>query len=646
MYDLNAQQKKAVECKNDLLIVAGAGTGKTKTIVSKISYYIEQGLLLPHQVLATTFTNKAAQEMKHRIESNIGPHASLIAIGTFHKLCLKIVQDNEELLNMSKVQVLPYEDQLALLKSIVRHMQYKSLKPSHLLEVLQRAKEKDVFDNLTVDELNILDIYQNRLKSMNALDFADLLSKTILLWENYPSVLDRYREQYKLICVDEYQDINEAQHRWIKLLSCETNQLCCVGDPDQAIYSFRGSDIKYILQFNEEFVGSEKIVLEQNYRSTDKIISSSNSLIRYNRKRIEKNLLPSVFSDRYVDVFVGMNAKEEYKGICDIIAKDRLINPQSTIAILFRTASQINEIEESLISANIKYSIVGSIQLLDRAEVKDIISYVKFLANPADIISFSRLLQAPKRGIGEATMEKISLADGSTVKEKIINVKDKISSASYEKLLNLIGQLELWAESKDAFPLLMEKVVNESGLFESLDTNRKENIMRWLDSIGEFKDKDEYINYLLWSNIKSDDDNNVQLMTVHAAKGLEFDIVFLPGWEEGVFPHILARANIEEERRLAYVALTRAKSYAVVSYVQSRMQYGKYGSVIPSRFIKELGSQSVQFKSFRSKSMTGKKVFHDLFGYGIVEETGMRHAQVLFGNEKKIVELSSISECK
>ncbi|QEK38762.1 ATP-dependent helicase [Candidatus Cytomitobacter primus] len=646
MYNLNSNQELAVKCRKNLLIVAGAGTGKTKTLVSKISYYIEQGFILPHQVIATTFTNKAAHEMKKRLEDNLGNLASMISIGTFHKLSLNIVQENAEILGFKSVQVLPYDDQLQLIRKIIGHMKYKALKPSQLLEMLQRAKEKDVFDGLGLIERDILDIYQKRLKDMNAVDFADLLANTIKLWEANPEILEKYREQYKLICIDEYQDINEAQHRWLKLLCGDNNQICCVGDPDQAIYAFRGSDIKYILSFHDEFKNSEKVILDQNYRSTDKIIHNANSLIKHNKSRIEKNLIANTTSHRNVDVFIGMHEREESVEICKLIAKEKSENPNATIAVLFRTSSQMDSMEESLLNANIKYSIVGSIQLLDRAEVKDIISYVRFFANTNDLMAFNRLMQAPKSGIGQTTLDKIGNADGDSVKEKIENLQSSLNAGTYQKLQDIMGKWDKWRTLNLEFPVLMEKIVHESGLFESLEKHRQENIVRWLDSITDFKNAEEYVNYVLWSNIKSDDDNDVQLMTVHAAKGLEFDVVFLPGWEEGLFPHIRSRANTEEERRLAYVALTRAKSYLAISYAQSRMQHGRYASAIPSRFLRELDSKTIVFKSFKQKGMIGKKVFHDVFGYGIVEETGANHAQIAFGSTVKVVPLDSLIECQ
>ncbi len=644
--NLNHNQELAVNCKENLLIVAGAGTGKTKTLVSKMAYYINQGFALPHQIMATTFTNKASQEMRKRLESEIGPEASTISIGTFHKLSLNIVQENLEVLGFEEVQVLPYDDQLQLIRKIIGHVKYKGLKPSQLLELIQRAKERNIFNHLSSEEHDIYDIYAKTLKRMNAMDFADLLVQTIYLWEKHPNILKQYQEKYKLICVDEYQDINEVQHRWLKLLSSSDNQICCVGDPDQAIYSFRGSDIKYILSFNKEFHNSRKVILDQNYRSTDKILNNANSLIKHNRNRIDKSLLSSIESDKNVDVFIGLHEKEESNEICKLIAESKSENPHSTIAILFRTSAQMDSMEESLLNSNIKYSIVGSIQLLDRAEIKDMLAYVRFLANPNDFMAFNRMIQTPKRGIGQTTLNKIAEADGISVEEKIRNSKNDLNTSTYEKLEVLLIQWANWRKLDTKFATLMKNIMHESGLFESLEKHRQENMIRWVESLEEFDNAEDYSNYVLWNNVRSTDDNNVQLMTVHAAKGLEFDIVFLPGWEEGLFPHIRSRNNIEEERRLAYVAITRAKSYLAISYVQSRMQHGRYMSTTPSRFVHELNKKNVVFKAFKQKNMIGKKVFHDVFGYGVIEETGANHAQVNFGRQVKVVELKSLIECK
>ncbi|QEK37816.1 AAA family ATPase [Candidatus Cytomitobacter indipagum] len=641
MHNLNPNQEKAVQCKDNLLIVAGAGTGKTKTIVSKICHYIDQGLVLPNQIMATTFTNKATHEMKKRLESHLGHFASMISIGTFHRISLNIVQTHEKLLGFENIQVLSYDDQLQLIRKIMSHMKFKDSRPSQILELIQRAKEKGTFGDLNPAERDIGEIYQKRLKEMNAMDFADLLVNAIKLWKNNPSVLAQYKEQYKLICVDEYQDINEVQHEWLKLICGKENQLCCVGDPDQAIYSFRGSNIKYILGFGEEFKNSQRIILDQNYRSTDKIIKSANSLIKFNKNRIDKELLPNSVSDRKVDVFVAIHEKEESSEICKIIAQEKEKNPDASVAILFRTSAQMDSMEESLLNANIKYSIVGSIQLLDRAEIKDAVSYIRFLANPNDFMAFSRLIQSPKRGIGKTTIDKIESSPGASVKDKIDN--SGLNESTNNKLKEILDQFDSWKSSPLPFSKLAKKIIEESGLFEASEPPRQENLNRWLESVGEFEGAEEYANYVLWSNIKSDDDKDVQLMTVHAAKGLEFDIVFLPGWEEGLFPHIRSRANTEEERRLAYVALTRARSYLAISYAQSRMQHGKYMSTTPSRFLKELDSKNSTFQSFKHKK-NGNKVFHDIFGHGIVEETGVHHAQVKFGNVVKIVPLNSLAK--
>lgn len=642
MHNLNPNQENAVQCKNNLLIVAGAGTGKTKTIVAKICHYIDQGFLLPNQIIATTFTNKAAHEMRKRLESHLGHFASMISIGTFHRLSLNIVQNHEKLLGFENVQILSHDDQLQLIRRVIGYVKLKDTRPGHLLELVQRAKEKGSFDDLNPTEKEVALMYQQRLREMNAMDFADLLVNTIKLWQTHPNILNEYKEQYKLICVDEYQDINEIQHKWLKLICGTDNQICCVGDPDQAIYSFRGSNIKYILSFGEEFKNTSQIILDQNYRSTDKILKSANSLIRHNKNRIDKELLSNVISDKKVDVFVAVHEKEEGAEICKIIAKEKEKNPNTSIAILFRTTAQMDSIEENLLNANIKYSIVGSVQLLDRAEIKDALAYIRFLTNPNDFMAFNRLVQSPKQGIGKTTLEKIENTHGISVRDRIENCG--FNESTYNKLKSVLDKFDSWRELSMPFPKLANRIILESGLFESVESARQENLNRWIESIGDFENAAEYVNYVLWNNVRSDDETDVQLMTVHAAKGLEFDIVFLPGWEEGLFPHVLSRANIEEERRLAYVALTRAKSYLAISYSQSRMQHGKYMSTTPSRFLRELDSKNSTFQSFKNTN-AGNRVFHDVFGHGTIEETGTHHAKVRFGNTIKIVPMNSLTTC-
>ncbi|QEK39287.1 ATP-dependent helicase [Candidatus Nesciobacter abundans] len=651
--NLNPSQREAVDCRKNLLIVAGAGTGKTKTIVSKICHYISLGIVMPDEIIATTFTNKATQEMHSRIKSEIGDDVDLISIGTFHRLSLKIVQNHAKLLNIEGCNLIAYEDQAQVMRKVLSNIKNKDIKPSHALETVQRAKEKNDYASLNHTYANIAYAYNDMLREMNALDFADLISKTIELWRNHKDILDHYRKKYKLICVDEYQDINDAQYEWISLLSCDDNQICCVGDPDQSIYSFRGSNMSHILNFTRDFKNSEKIVLEENYRSTDKIISNSNHLISKNKNRIEKFLVSTLKSDELVDIFVGMHGKEEAFEICRIIAKIKSKEEvKSSIALLFRTSTNMHLFEEALLNANIKYSIVGSVQFMDRAEIKDAVSYVRFLSNPNDFFAFSRMIQAPKRGIGSATVAKISENASSNIEDKIRGVLDSFTSRTKNKLSEFLAQWERWRSilSKDLsdskkLRKIMEIIVNESGLYESLESDRKENVDKWLETLDSFEDPESYVNHILWNNLKADDEHDVKLMTVHAAKGLEFDYVFLPVFEDGIFPHSRSFENIEEERRLAYVALTRAKKKLFITYAQSRVFQGRYMNAQPSRFIREMDSKSLQFQSFKHKTLAGKKVYHEEFGYGTIEESGMQCAKVCFGSVSKVVDIKKLVEC-
>lgn len=643
--DLNSSQTQAVSSFTEpMLIVAGAGTGKTSAIVSKIVTAVESGFAGPCQILATTFTNKAAHELKLRLAKALGSCAQEMTIGTFHSISLDILQKHGHYIGIaSNISVLPYEDQVQVVRNILNKHGVKDLRPSVVLEKIQKYKEEQ--PHVPPIDLKIIKAYTSELESGKMMDFADLLLNVIKLFQNSREALEIYRSTFKLICVDEYQDINDLQHKWMDLLVHHNNHLCCVGDPDQAIYGFRGANADYILNFTKHFQDSVIIKLECNYRSSKNILDNANKLISHNQNRVPKNLYPhSATNDEKVQVYATSSAKLEASGVAETIVSLREAHPSASIAILVRSRIQVPELEEALVTNKLSYSITGAIQFLDRAEIKDMMSYFRFLHNPNDTIAFKRMLHSPRRGLGEVTLEKI-LQHAKDAKVDFVDASKAVAKASTKVVQEKISLFtDLIDEARSivdhGLANLAHQIYIKSGYIDAISEERRENVRQWIRSLADFRSLKEYIETVLWQVENETTQVDVQLMTIHAAKGLEFDYVFLPGWEEGILPHDFARSDyeVEEERRLAYVALTRAKVRAMISHASSRFVNGKLRSSCPSRFIRELADIEHATFSLLSTIPVGTDVAHPRFGLGIVEEATQDFVRVRFLDTTRLVE--------
>lgn len=651
---LNDEQRSAVETtEGPLLVLSGAGTGKTRVLTSRIAYLISKGIALPWQILAVTFTNKAANEMKTRIKKIIGDSADSLWIGTFHSIGLKILKRYTEAVGL-KPNFIIYDDndQKVLIKKVMEeelHIDVKKWSPSIVLENIARLKDKGYyFDDenikmIDVDTINgrLLEVYktyQDKLKELNAVDFGDLLLYPLMIFEKNPAILEEYQKKFKYILVDEYQDTNAVQYKLLKMLSDYHHNICCVGDDDQSIYSWRGAEIENILRFEQDFENAKIIRLETNYRSTPHILHAASSLIAKNKGRLGKELRPcnAMLDEESQKIKVNgvWNGEEEALQIVDEIEYyQRKQFKLSEMAILVRAGYQTRLFEEKLIRAGIPYKIVGGLRFYERQEIKDIIAYLRLLIYPQDNISFERIINVPKRGVGERTLQSIS----SYARENKISLfgatdemlkARKITGKAALNLQKFVDDFYRWrliynGKSDDLLEAtkvmdqaeLVETIIHESGYIEMWQNSKKaeaesklQNIMELMGIIkSDFESIPEFLEYitLFTENNQTTLDNNdyVSLMTLHAAKGLEFDIVFLPGWEMGIFPNDKAMedklsTSIEEERRLAYVGITRAKKIVEIYYAGSRLTFGQWQQNMPSIFLQELPPEDIEHTSY------------------------------------------------
>jgi len=686
--DLNPKQLEAVQhTEGPLLILAGAGTGKTKVLTYRIANLVQKGLASPHQILAVTFTNKAAKEMRHRTEALIDAYG--INLGTFHSIAAKILRSHAEVLGLTpSFSIIDTSDQLKLIKESLLDAKIdpKANPPKIIASIISHWKDL----GLTPEKVSEADIkspnhgaarqiyksYQLKLLKSNAVDFGDLILGNVQIFFKQPDVLEYYQNKYKYILVDEYQDTNPIQYLWTRMLAMKNSNICCVGDDDQSIYSWRGAEIGNILKFEKDFAGAKIIKLEQNYRSTTPILSAASRLISNNKYRHGKELWTNGEAGESVKVVYCWNDKEEARFISSEI-KNRTFKNQydlSEIAVLVRAGFQTRLFEESLISNEIPYRIIGGLKFYDRQEVRDIISYIRSTINSDDNIALERIINVPKRSIGNATLSAIKAyameKDISTfvaVKKMLESnlFKPKVHSALQEftskiaSWKNIFDDLSLY----DASKLIME----ESGYIGMLkDENteeskaRLENLKEMTRAIGEF---DKIEAFLEHASLVTDGDlsqNNgmaVNLMTVHAAKGLEFDLVFMPGLEEGIFPNQKSISEegpkgLEEERRLAYVGITRAKKELYISHAESRRMYNEFINSIASRFLGEIEGDGVErissqarysrktplpinknaVKTFREEKLysPGKTVSHQIFGKGVILRSDGASIEVAF----------------
>ena len=659
--NLNDMQKKAVlKTDGPLLVLAGAGSGKTKVLTTKIAYLIIEKNVDPSNILAITFTNKAAKEMKDRVINMLGPSGYLIQISTFHSFGLTIMKENYEHLGYDKnFTILDSDDSLTIIKKILKDMNLdvKQYNPRAIRNQISGAKNNLLSPNdyekyaNTDFEKKVLDIYkkyQTKLYSNNSLDFDDLLMLPLVLFEKKPDILKNYQEKYKYILIDEYQDTNEAQYILAKKISAKYKNICVVGDENQSIYSFRGSNYKNILNFEKDYKNSEVILLEENYRSTQNILNAANNIIKNNTQRKDKKLWTGNNEGTKIKYKRLFNEKEEATFISDeinnLLKKDV---KENEIAILYRTNAQSRTLEESLLKNNIPYKVVGSFYFYNRKEIKDLISYLKLIYNPKDDISLTRIINVPKRGIGTKTLS--NLGDKAYIQNK--SLFDTIDSGKEFIFKQTINNIIKKSESLSLTELI-DLILNESGIKEELLSEKTVEAEIRLENLEEFKSitksfeenrgivsLSEFLEEIsLVADVEEHKNNKdvVTLMTIHASKGLEFDYVFLAGVEEGIMPHsnsFISLSDIEEERRLCYVAVTRAKKTLYLLNAKKRMLFGNENYNPVSRFINEIEEDYLEndnkvvtkeIKKFDNKLdmdiiyNIGDKVMHDIFGLGVI----------------------------
>lgn len=664
--NLNPEQKLAVETtQGPLLVLSGAGTGKTRVLTTRVAYILSQNLAYPWQILALTFTNRAAAEMKNRIASFIGSddghqwNTMDLWCGTFHSMCLRILHVNADLCGLRRDFLIHGEDeQKNILKTLFDDMQLdpQKYKPSEWVEVISRIKDKGLnsCDSLVPGDKKIFDAYNAELARLGAVDFGDIILKVLELFTNYPNILARYQNQFKYILVDEFQDTNHAQMQFLELLTrdIESPNICCVGDDDQSIYSWRGAEIRHILNFEKIFPDAQIIRLETNYRSTPNILGAANSLIRHNRGRLGKDLrsTPDMASGEPVYVLTVPSDWDEVRVIADAIL--RKSESYGDYAVLIRNGSLSRLLEEEFTSRGLPYRLVGTTKFYDRMEIRDVIAYLRLLVSPFDDLSFMRIIGKPRRGFGSVAIAKLraSGADMMTALRTVeLSGKQRLSADEFlsvfdidwqsmspqdatQKILDRSGYLKMWRESK------------ESDAAERLDNIRDliTNVIAKYDTLPEFL---EHAALMMTDDNDAEDGTNdaISIMTIHAAKGLEFNTVFLPAWEDGIFPNdrSMNEGNLEEERRLAYVAITRARQRAVISNAMSRTVFGQRQYNSPSRFITEIDNKFLEFqggsprysyfepekpnriprqKTVISTNAVGKQVTHSDLGRGVVIE--------------------------
>ena len=628
--NLNSKQNEAVSCLDGpLLIVAGAGSGKTKVLTSRIAHIIKEKKAFPNQVLAVTFTNKAAKEMLSRVVRILKKDAvGLSWIGTFHSISAKILRKHAQAAKLNyNFTILDQDDQIRLIKNICKseNIDNKKISPNFILSVIDKWKNKGWYpenvvlskkDHLEIGFLKIYNIYQEKLINLNACDFVDLILHCEQIFEKNPEIAELYSKNFKYILVDEYQDTNHIQSKWLNSLAEFHKNICCVGDDDQSIYSWRGAEIKNFLDFDKIYSGTKVIRLEKNYRSTQNILSVASNLIKNNENRVGKNLYSNSEHGDLVSLNCYRNGKDEAIGVGDKIEKIKKNYSLNEISILVRAIFQTREFEERFLKIGIPYRIIGGIKFYERAEIKDSIAYLRIIFQKKDDLSFERIINVPKRSIGETTIKQIneyaklnylSLEEAS---KKLIEL-NKIKPKTKVGLNSILRLIEKWRTdylNKIGHIKLLQTILDESGYSQMLkdkkdldNENRIENIKELLNAMKEFDNLESFLEHVaLATSIDQDwEGEKVNLMTMHGSKGLEFDVVFLPGWEEGLFPHQKSleekgENGLEEERRLAYVGITRAKKLAIISFSMNRFYQGDWIDSIASRFIDELPENNIK----------------------------------------------------
>ncbi|MDE2318988.1 MAG: UvrD-helicase domain-containing protein [Rhodospirillales bacterium] len=686
---LNTAQREAVEAtEGPVLVLAGAGTGKTRVLTTRFAHILLSRRAFPNQILSVTFTNKAAREMRERVGKIMGGPVEGLWLGTFHSLCARMLRRWADRVGLtSSFSILDTDDQLRLLKQILEaaKIDFKRWPPNALMAQIQRWKDKGFmpgqipagessdFADGRAEEFYAG--YQTRLRQLNAVDFGDLLLLMVHLLKTDAEVLAHYHRAFRYILVDEYQDTNLVQYYWLRLLAQGHKNICCVGDDDQSIYSWRGAEIENILKFERDFPGAKIVRLEANYRSTRPILTAASHLISHNEGRLGKTLHPgrNDADGEKVEVISLWDSEEEARSVGGRIESLwRAGHSLDEIAILVRAGFQTRAFEERLLTLGVPYRIVGGLRFYERQEIRDAIAYLRVLAQPADDLAFERIVNLPKRGVGESAMRNLhetarttdlSLHDAMVKLVSEGGFKGKLGAT----LLGLVEQFQAWRGLLEAQgPVVaLDALLEESGYIamwkadKSPDApGRLENLKELSRALADFETLAQFLEHVaLVTEVETESDGaKVSMMTLHGAKGLEFDTVFLPGWEEGVFPNQRSldeggNKSLEEERRLAYVGITRAKQRAIILHAANRRIYANWQSSIPSRFIEELPEEvirrsgSAQPQTARkapsatqfpvqarrleaweaqarparaNKIPVGARVFHQKFGYGRV----------------------------
>ena len=684
--ELNDRQKEAVLYnEGPLLIIAGAGAGKTKTLTTKIAFLIEEKDVSPYSILAITFTNKAAKEMKDRIYMQIGDLAKKLQISTFHSFGLKLLRENYETLGYDKnFVIMDSDDSLTVVKKIIKDMGYdpKIYNPRAIRNKISSCKNEmmtpEAYERLAVSDYEkvvkeVYEKYNIKLQKNNSVDFDDLLLLPIELFKKHPDVLKKYQDLYKYILIDEYQDTNEAQYILTKLLSEKNRLITCVGDDSQSIYSFRGANYKNILNFEKDYKDAKTILLEENYRSTSNILDAANQVIKNNKMRKDKNLWTSRGIGEKIKYYRAYNERDEAQYVIRKIKE--LINKDveyKDIAVLYRTNAQSRVLEEEMLKENMPYRVVGSFYFYSRKEIKDLIAYLRLIHNYKDNVSLLRVINTPKRGIGLKTIDNLT----RKADEAGISIYEAITSGKELQFKELIERLKKVSEDLTLTELI-DKVLDATGIKQELESEgtlesevRLENLEEFKSITKSFEEREGLISleeFLLEISLISDveeykdDPNRISLMTVHSVKGLEFNHVFVVGMEEGIFPHVnslMENSEIEEERRLCYVAITRAKDDLHLVNARRRTLYGNEQINPVSRFIGEINSDLLETNAkdeipkkeekievgemFREEEVdyqVGDFVYHETFGTGKVVEVTNTLVSVAFKHPHGIKKL-------
>ncbi len=709
--NLNPQQREAVESiDGPVLVLAGAGTGKTRVLTSRLAHILNTGRAYPSQILAVTFTNKAAQEMKHRVSGLLGGQpVEGWWLGTFHSIAARMLRRHADIVGLSSnFTILDPDDQLRLLKQIMEGQNIDSKKwaPKAMIDYIDRWKDRGLGSSqITAEETSdvaggllpgLYRAYQERLRAINACDFGDLLLHmiTILRDPKNAEVLSDYHRRFKYILVDEYQDTNVAQYLWLRLLAQGSNNICCVGDDDQSIYGWRGAEVGNILKFEKDFPGAKIIRLEQNYRSTNTILKAAGAVISHNDGRLGKELWSEA----------GEGDKILVRGLWDGAAEARWVSEEieqlqrkkyslNEMAVLVRTGSQTREFEERFIQLGLSYKVIGGLRFYERMEIRDALAYLRVIAQPQDDLALERIINTPKRGLGDTTIQTLyafARAKNISLTNAIFDLTqtDELKPKVKATLMKLMDDFGRWRSLVDSMnhAELASAVLDESGYMQMWKADksieapgRVENLKELISGMQEYESLAEFLEHvsLVLENQNNSMGEYISLMTLHSAKGLEFDAVFLTGWEDGLFPSQRTMdehgiKGLEEERRLAYVGLTRARKRAYVSFAANRRLYGNFMSSIPSRFVDELppahtevssdaglyqpgrsqhwdssgfsgGGRQVQERKVAasvSKFMRGDRVFHDKFGYGDVVNIDGHKLDIDFehGGQKRVMD--------